>query len=82
MAIQIAKDEWGVDIQDTGNTKLPLIGPEGCIAPPHVRPLCAAHVCEGTLMRQSLEFQDEYFKIRDRISALEFQKEKANRNAI
>lgn len=74
MAIQIASEEWGIELAETGHDRLPLMGPDGCVAPPYVRPLCAAHVCEGTLMRQTQDFQEQYFKLRDEITVLEMRK--------
>jgi hypothetical protein len=74
MAMQIAKEEWGIELAETGHDRLPLMGPDGCTAPPHVRPLCTAHVCEGTLMRQKLDFQERYFKLRDQINVMEMKR--------
>jgi hypothetical protein len=44
MAMEIAKN-LGEPLQLTGHARLPLMGPGGCVAPPHVRPLCTMHVC-------------------------------------
>jgi hypothetical protein len=64
MAIQHAK-RWNVELKPTGHERLPLMGPTGCIAAPHLRPLCTAHVCENTLDRQPQETQNKYFELRD-----------------
>jgi hypothetical protein len=39
-------EKRGVTLQETGHPRLPLMGPEGCVAPPHLRPMCAVHTCE------------------------------------
>lgn len=69
--IEYAKDCWGEELQRTNHERLPLMGPDGCTAAPHLRPMCSAHVCEGTLYRQEQEYLDKYFKLRDKISDLE-----------
>lgn len=43
-----AKEKWGVELAPTGHGRLPLMGPSGCIAPPHLRPVCAVHCCPMT----------------------------------
>ncbi len=45
MAIEVAKQDWGVELQETGHPSLPLMGETGCTAAPHFRPLCALHTC-------------------------------------
>jgi len=46
MAIEWAQDKWGVTLEPTDHEKLPLMGPKGCIAQPHHRPLCTLHTCD------------------------------------
>lgn len=43
--ISWAKERWGVALEPTGHERLPLMGQAGCIAPPHLRPVCAVHCC-------------------------------------
>jgi hypothetical protein len=45
LAITWAKVKWGVTLEPTGHPKLPLLGPAGCIAEPHLRPVCSVHAC-------------------------------------
>jgi hypothetical protein len=45
-AIEFARDDWGVELQPTWHKALPLMGPDGCTAAPHLRPMCTAHTCE------------------------------------
>jgi hypothetical protein len=43
--IDWAQSKWGVTLEPTGHERLPLMGPLGCIAEPHLRPVCAVHCC-------------------------------------
>lgn len=36
----------GERLEPTDNLELPLMGPNGCVAPPHLRPTCSAFSCE------------------------------------
>lgn len=45
MAIGWAQAKWGVALEPTGHPRLPLLGPQGCIAQPHLRPMCSVHAC-------------------------------------
>lgn len=67
MTIQHAKEKWGVELQPTGHPRLPLMGPSGCTAEPHLRPICTIHVCERHFL--STSFGVKYFKLRDKINA-------------
>src|ERR1051326_5639222 len=44
--IKFAKEQWGVTLERTSHPKLPLMGPTGCIAAPHLRPSCSLHTCK------------------------------------
>jgi len=46
LTIEYAKDHWDVELQPTGHPRLPLMGPNGCTAAPHLRPLCTVHTCQ------------------------------------
>ena len=69
MAIQYAKEEWGIKLEPTGHERLPLMGPMGCIAAPHLRPLCTLHTCRinGVGTSGDLEWDRRYFKLREKI---------------
>jgi len=45
-AIEFARDQWDVALPPTWHATLPLMGPDGCTAAPHLRPICTAHTCE------------------------------------
>ena len=74
--IGYAKDRWNVDLQITDHKSLHLMGPEGCIAEPYLRPSCTLHDC----LINSLGFDPEdeewtiqYFKLRGQINELEME---------
>ena len=45
LAMAWASSRWGVTLERTAHPTLPLMGPEGCTAAPHLRPLCTLHTC-------------------------------------
>jgi len=69
-AFDIAR-ELKEKLEPTGFNKiLPLMGPNGCVAPPHLRPICTVHVC----CIQGFGFNPddpgwtrEYFKLRKKL---------------
>jgi len=71
-AIRYAKEDWNVDLQPTGHPKLPLMGPTGCTAAPHLRPICTVHTCQiGSLgTSKNRQWDKEYFDLRGRIEDL------------
>lgn len=74
-AIDHAWREWGVHLQPTGHANLPLMGPTGCIAEPHLRPLCTVHQCDISglgYLDGDEEWTTRYFELRDAISTTEF----------
>lgn len=73
MAIEIAKEK-GVELVPTGHPKLPLMGESGCIAEPYLRPLCSLHSCERLLWSDP-KFSKEYFKLRDKLTTVEWKEE-------
>jgi len=62
--------EMGVMLQRTDHPDLPFLGKDGCVVPPHHRPICSVHVCENHIW-SSEEFHDKYFQLRDAICQLE-----------
>jgi len=49
------------------------MSPTGCIVPPHFRPLCSVHCCRLDIVRGD-EWENNYLKIRDKISEIEYEK--------
>lgn len=78
-AIQYAKDNWGVILtpvngKDARGQPLPLMGDNGCIAPPHLRPLCTLHTCEINSLgckKGDPNWTRKYFTLRSKIEAAE-----------
>jgi hypothetical protein len=66
-AIQYARLYWDTELPRTDHPKLPLMGPDGCTAAPHFRPLCAVHVCERHYMGDT-DFAGAYFELREQFS--------------
>lgn len=60
---RFAMDTFGIALEETGHA-LPFMGPNGCVVPAHLRPICSVHVCEGHL-GVSREFDDAYFNLRE-----------------
>lgn len=58
-----AKEHFGVTLEETGG-KLPFLGDNGCVVPPHLRPLCSVHVCEMHL--SDPEWSETYMDARER----------------
>lgn len=76
--IEDAAHKWGTTLVRTDHPTLPLMGPDGCTAAPHLRPLCTFHTCEinGAGFKRNDPgdvWTTEYFKVREQIEALEFQ---------
>jgi hypothetical protein len=74
--IKHAQAKWGVELSRTGHAKLPLMGPTGCTAAPHLRPMCSTHAC----IIQSIgakpndaEWTAEYYRLHEAIQLLEWE---------
>jgi hypothetical protein len=75
-ALEYAKEQ-GEPLEPMDHPSLPLMGPQGCIAPPHLRPLCTMHVCSINSLGfdpDDLEWTDRYFELRERISVAEYER--------
>jgi hypothetical protein len=73
MAIKWAEKRWGVKLEPNGS-RLPLMGPNGCIAAPHLRPLCTVHQCHIANLgfkKDDPEWTEKYFRLRDAIERYE-----------
>lgn len=70
---EIAKNyakEKGIELIETNHPKLPFMGPNGCIVPPYLRPLCTLHVCSINSLGydpQDPKFTEKYFQLREQI---------------
>jgi hypothetical protein len=79
LTIQWAAKAWGVTLErtdgrDTRGGPLPLMGPTGCTAAPHLRPICTVHTCDINSLgfkKGDLGWTERYFKLRDALDNLE-----------
>ncbi len=62
--------QFGKTLPPQNHPTLRYMGPEGCVVPPHLRPLCAVHVCEFHV-RQDAAFGEEYLALREAVCRLE-----------
>ena len=77
LVIEQAKWDWNVELPQTGHAEYPLMGPDGCTAPPHMRPLCSMHVCcinGNGFKNNDPKWTGRYYELRDEIERLEFEK--------
>lgn len=61
--------EQGIKIEKVEGP-LPFMGVNGCVVPPHLRPLCTVHTCDIMAFGYKpgdQEWTDEYFRLRDLI---------------
>lgn len=75
IAQRMAK-EMGTDLPHTGHPTLPMMGPNGCTAPPHFRPVCSKHWCVDNPTgrphpQPPPEVKQRYQELREEISHLE-----------
>lgn len=76
MAFAEAKRQ-GEELEPTGHERLPLMGEDGCTAPPHLRPMCTLHVCIISNLGFDPEDQawtEQYFELRGAIDAAELER--------
>lgn len=74
IAIQVAKKFWNVELAKTDHPKLPLMGPTGCTAAPHLRPMCATHTCTMNSIGSKpndLPWTKEYYRLHQQIQLIE-----------
>jgi hypothetical protein len=75
--IEWAKTNYEITLQPTSHPTLPLMGANGCIAAPHLRPACTLHTCEinsSGYKRGDPAWTRKYFRLRGEIEKLEFAK--------
>lgn len=72
--LKYAQEEWGLVLMQTTHATLPLMGPRGCTAPPHVRPMCTFHTCAVNgfgFKPGDMPWTEKYYKVRGAIDSLE-----------
>ena len=73
-AMEFAAANWGVALLPTGHGRLPLMGPAGCTAAPHLRPMCTAHTCAVSRFGGKpgdLDWTARYFALQEAIAEIE-----------
>jgi hypothetical protein len=61
---EFARENFGIVLEDAqGAGSLPFLGDKGCIVPPHLRPICAVHVC-GQHLKDD-EWTARYWDLRE-----------------
>lgn len=81
VAKEWAKEKWNVDLEPTGHPELPFMGKDGCVVPPHMRPICTVHDCQINSYGfdpQQPNWTKIYFRIRGEIEHLELRKERSD----
>jgi hypothetical protein len=76
IAIAVAKKHWDIELPRTNHPKLPLMGPTGCTAAPHLRPMCSMHTCSMNSLGSKLgdaAWTKEYHRLREQIESLELE---------
>lgn len=76
-----AKKHWDVTLEPVNGVNvrgetLPLLGPNGCIAAPHLRPICTVHTCQINSIGckpGDLAWTKRYFELREELEELEFE---------
>jgi hypothetical protein len=74
MTIDHAYKDCGIRLPTTGH-QLPLMGPTGCTALPHLRPWCTLHQCQiqETGSTKDRGWDAKYFRLRNKLTRLEQQ---------
>ena len=72
-----AHEEWGVDLNPlkTDHQTIPFLGKDGCVVPPHLRPLCTLHTCDINnlgIKSGDPKWTEKYFELREQIDDLDY----------
>jgi hypothetical protein len=73
MALERAQ-QFGEPLEPTGDPRLPCMGQSGCVAAPHLRPLCTLHHCDINALgihKTDPGWTDRYFRLRAKIEDAE-----------
>ena len=74
LAMDFAREYWGVELEPTWHPTLPLMGPNGCTVAPHLRPICTAHTCEINehgCKRGDPAWTERYYELQEEIALIE-----------
>jgi hypothetical protein len=76
IAVVVAKKHWDIDLPQTTHPTLPLMGPTGCTAAPHLRPMCSLHTCTMNSIGSKPgdpAWTQEYYRLHQAIQLLELE---------
>lgn len=79
IAKNFAKEKYGIELEPTGHPELLFMGKQGCVVPPHLRPICAIHACSWSYGHNCLRNEAEtkrYNELRKEILELSVQEDK------
>jgi hypothetical protein len=71
---EYASWHWNTELHPTGNPDIPFMGPNGCIVPAHMRPMCTSHVCSIDDAADP-DWKESYLKIKQAIADLEISRQ-------
>ena len=83
--IEYATKEYGVTLVPTKHPTLPLMGSNGCIAEPHLRPLCTVHVCSISGIgnkHNDDEWVKKYAQLRAKLERIEYRRHFATKQSV
>lgn len=78
ITLSYAEENWKISLPITDHPALPLMGPKGCTAAPHLRPICTVHTCDINCLgfkRDDIDdsWSDKYYDLRSDIELLEIE---------
>ena len=77
LTMQHARLHWQTELMPTEHhATLPLMGPNGCVAPPHLRPICTLHTCDVNSIgckKGDPIWTRKYFELREEIELLGYE---------
>ena len=77
LTVEHARIHWQTELTPTGShATLPLMGLDGCVAAPHLRPLCTLHTCSVNAIgckKGDVAWTLKYFELREEIEMLGFE---------
>lgn len=70
ITMEYAREEFQIELKETENKEIPLLGKDGCTAEPYLRPFCTLHVCCISGLGfdpNDAEWTNRYFRLREEI---------------
>jgi len=79
--VDYAFEKYNIKLLPASNGPIPFIGPQGCVVPPYLRPVCTVHHCDINSVgfkKNCIEWTEKYYELRERISLLEDENYRTN----